>query len=128
MTALTLFQWFALSLLFVVIEIWFIVRSDNRRRFRLIRIFIWLAAAVAIYRPVLLTQLAKILGIQRGADLVLYVAVLFFVGIWLFLYSCYIRQQKQITLLVRRLAIQEAEPPDSGKSAGGQGAQTAEPQ
>ena len=111
-----------------MIEIRFIVRSDNRRGFRLVRIVIWIAAAVAIYRPVLLTQLAKILGIQRGADLVLYVAVLFFVGICLFLYSCYIRQQKQITLLVRRLAIQEAEPPDSGESAGGEEAQTDDPQ
>ena len=76
---------------------------------------IWITAGLAIYQPELLTQLAKMLGIQRGADLVLYMAVLFFVAIWVFLYSCYLRQQEQITLIVRRLAIQTAQETDTAK-------------
>jgi len=117
MTTLTLFQWYALSLLFVifVFELWQAARGERRRGFWTLRVVIWITAGLAIYRPELLTQLAKILGIQRGADLVLYMAVLFFVAIWIFLYSCYLRQQEQITLIVRRLAIQTAQEPETAK-------------
>ena len=115
MTTLTLFQWCAISLLFAifVFELWQAARGERRRGFWTLRVVIWITAGLAIYRPELLTQLAKMLGIQRGADLVLYMAVLFFVAIWIFLYSCYLRQQEQITLIVRRLAIQTAQEPDT---------------
>ncbi|MBM4114255.1 MAG: DUF2304 domain-containing protein [Phycisphaerae bacterium] len=65
--------------------------------------------AVFVVEPDWTTQLARFLGIGRGADLVLYVLVL---GTsWGFL-SMYMRVRavrRDMTLLVRRMALDEAE-------------------
>ncbi len=68
-----------------------------------------LAAAVATIWPELTMKLANALGIGRGADLIFYCAVLaMLIGFWM----TYIRLRhlrREITLLVRQIAIMEAE-------------------
>ena len=68
----------------------------------------WLAAMVAIVRPDWVTAVARLLGIQRGADLVSYLAFLAMLGTAFYGYSCYVRLQSQVTLLARTLAILQA--------------------
>lgn len=67
-----------------------------------------LAAGLATIWPDATTRLAKLVGIQRGTDLILYCAVLaMMVGFFLF----YIRLRilrRELTEVVRHLAIQEA--------------------
>ena len=116
MNSLNLFQWISLSLLLVLLiyEFALALRGHTRRGFWVLRVSIWIAAGLAIYHPDLTTRLARLVGIQRGADLVLYLAVLFFVGATLYLYARCLRLQKQITQIVRHLAVNEPREPERG--------------
>ena len=73
-----------------------------------LRALVWLVAALAIAFPNGIQHLAELVGIHRGADLVFYLFVLTFLGVTFYFYSRQVRTQRQITQLVRYLAIQEA--------------------
>ena len=71
---------------------------------------VWSGAALAIAWPDLTQHVARSLGIQRGADLVFYCAVLAMLG-GFFVVSLRLRQlSRETTLLVRHLALREAAP------------------
>lgn len=74
------------------------------------------AACIATIRPSLTTDLAKILGIGRGVDLLLYCLVVFSMLGFLLFYVRLRRLRSELTLLVRRLAIQEAWTDDAAAS------------
>jgi hypothetical protein len=109
-----LFQWLALPLLALAFLADFarIFRVPGWRRFYALRAALWAAAAIAIADPALTSRVANQIGIGRGADLVLYLFVLAFVVVSLLFYAALQRQQRQITELVRVLAIQRAERPE----------------
>jgi len=78
-------------------------------------LFTWLAisgaAAMAILWPNVTTKAARLLGISRGADLLLYAAVgLMAVG-FLMTYTRLRKIRREMTLLVRHIALDEAEEP-----------------
>jgi len=75
----------------------------------LLRTTIWLAALVAIARPLLLQSIANLLGIGRGTDVLLYLLVFVFLGTSFFLYSRTILLQRQVTELIRRYALDNAQ-------------------
>jgi len=107
---MNLFQWLTLP---VVIGLLLWELFDRRRRqvsraFWLTRCAVWIAAGVAIYRPGLVQDVATAIGIGRGADVVLYLFVLLFVASSFYFYWQKVILQRQITLLVRHLAIGEA--------------------
>ncbi|QFG68348.1 DUF2304 domain-containing protein [Ornithinimicrobium pratense] len=65
-------------------------------------------AVLAIIFPGLLTRIAQVLGVGRGADLLLYGLVVFFFG---YVAAAYRRSRQtdlQITTLARELALREA--------------------
>ncbi len=102
----------------MIVSIGASMRGWVTRRESLIWSLVCLAAAVATVWPDLTRRLANAVGIGRGADLVFYCAVvLMLIGFWM----TYIRLQglrRQLTLLVRQLAIQEGErqyPSDKGE-------------
>ena len=69
--------------------------------------FIGLAVATVLF-PQLLTRIANLVGVGRGADLLLYVFVLAFL---FFVYGQYrqgVTQQRKITHLARKIALLEA--------------------
>ena len=75
--------------------------------------FLWsglcFAAAVAIVWPHLTSALAKGLGIGRGADLLLYLAVgVMMAGFWT-TYMNLRALRREVTLLVRHIALLEAQ-------------------
>jgi hypothetical protein len=109
---MTPFQILALALLagLLVLEAAGCWRDPVVRGFRVLRVLVWLAAAVAIGRPQLTQELADALGIGRGTDLVIYLFVLAFLGVSFYFYSRLVRMQRQITQMVRHTAIQEARP------------------
>ncbi|MCE9554390.1 MAG: DUF2304 domain-containing protein [Planctomycetes bacterium] len=109
---MTLFQWISLSFLagLVLVELWQAVRNSSLRHVWWLRVVVWLVTAAAIARPEWITDLALTLGIQRGADLVTYGAVLLLLITSLYFYARYLRLQQQITVLTRRLAQLEARP------------------
>jgi hypothetical protein len=107
---MTLFQWLAISVLILLLaaEVIRFARRPTARLFWGFRCVVWLAAALAIARPDLVQAVASAIGIGRGADVVLYVFVLVFPAVSFYLYSRCVRLQRQVTELVRHLAIAEA--------------------
>lgn len=88
------------------------IRGWVTRREALVWCLLCAAAIVATCRPQVTVSIAHALGIGRGADLVFYCAVVvMMIGFWM----VYIRLRhlrRQITLLVRHLALAEARSAD----------------
>ncbi len=107
---MTLFQWIAipalsLALLFELIQS---LRGRAGGPAWLLRCATWACAALAITFPQQVTQLAAVFGVRRGADLLTYLLALAFLITSFYFYSRYVRLQRQVTALVRHLAILEA--------------------
>jgi hypothetical protein len=105
-----LFQYVALTLLSVLIacELVLLWRSPARWGIGVVRCVVWLLAAAAIAFPKLVQDVATAIGIGRGADVVLYLFVLVFLLTSFYFYSRQVRLQRQVTAVVRHLALQEA--------------------
>ncbi len=84
------------------------LRTWATRREGLMWALVWLAAAVAIIWPGVTRIVANALGIGRGADLVLYCAVVVMMVGFLMVYVRLRRIRRELTLLVRHLAIRDA--------------------
>ena len=95
-----------------------VARAVGRRLVHGFWTLLWAAATVAFVFPDGTTVVAQALGIKRGADLVLYGAVLAgSAGFWLI--SLKLREQsRQITLLTRELAIQSPRWPQEAREPG----------
>lgn len=90
------------------------VRSGFVRRDALAWCLAWAAAGVAIAWPQLTASVARMLGIGRGADLVLYCAVVVMMIGFLMVYTRLRQVRRDLTLVVRHLALLEADgPPDA---------------
>ena len=72
-------------------------------------ILVWLAGGGAILYPESTTRIARSIGIDRGADLISYCAVLGFLIGYFVMYLKYRKIQNQITGLVREIALNKAE-------------------
>ncbi len=107
-----LFQWLTVPPL-AALALLDLYRAIVRRpRFRIdlvVRATVWAAGAVAIYDPMVTVDIATAIGIKRGTDLIVYLFALAFLGTSFFFYSRIERMQRQITELVRHIAISEAE-------------------
>jgi hypothetical protein len=107
---MNLFQWVTISflaalLLWEVLGIW---RGIGSRAFWLFRCLVWITAGVAIAHPELVQDVAETIGIGRGADVLLYLFVLAFLVTSFAFYANQVRLQRQLTEVVRFLAIQQA--------------------
>jgi hypothetical protein len=115
---MTLFQWVTLPTLGVLLlwEVVGLLRSRANWRVRGLRALVWGGAAVAIAHPEAVQWVGSQLGIGRGADLVLYLSVLAFLGVSFFFYSRYVRIERRLTEVVRQMALRdprrgESDPP-----------------
>jgi hypothetical protein len=72
---------------------------------------LWAGAAVAIAMPELTSRLAHRVGIDRGADLVLYLSILCGLGLAFYFYQRNRQLENLLTELVRSEAIRSAEFP-----------------
>jgi len=70
-------------------------------------LLIWLVVLIVFWLPQTTSYLAFFLGIGRGVDLAVYMAVLICFYLIFRLYLKVDRQQKEITKLVRHLALNE---------------------
>lgn len=73
-------------------------------------IVLWAAAGGAILAPQSTVWLAGLLGIQRGADLVFYLAILGGLAGFYLVLARLRRMERDLTLLTRRLALHESLP------------------
>ncbi len=107
---MTLFQGIALTFLGILLlwEVYWFLRGWVLRGPWVVRCLVWVGAACAIAFPEVAQDLALALGITRGADLILYVFALGFLGVSFYFYSRFVRLQRQLTEMVRHVAIREA--------------------
>jgi small membrane protein len=99
------------SLMFAVSG-WNLVRLRVRLRASLFWLLLWGTAGVAIANPNATTVVAHALGIMRGADLVFYCSVLFGFVAFFAVYVRIRRLNREVTLLVRSVALRNPEFPD----------------
>ncbi len=106
---MTTFQLLVLPLLGIAVLATVVAIARRRVAFRIGVgwVFVWLAAAAAIADPDILVRIAHLLGIGRGADLVLYLSILFTLVAFFLVYLRFRRLDEQITILVRQLAIRD---------------------
>ncbi len=85
-----------------------IVRGGRARRAGAAGAVLWLTAAVAIHQPDFTTRVAGLLGIGRGADLLIYVVAILFLAACFYFYQRLQHIESALTEIVRNMAIQEA--------------------
>jgi hypothetical protein len=116
---MTLFQILAIVVLvcLFVLTVFAMLRGWATRRDAFIWTMVWLAAAIAIVWPQSTVVIARMLGIGRGADLILYCSVVVMLIGFLMVYVRLRRIRREMTLLVRRLALRDAliRQPDVGR-------------
>lgn len=107
---MSLFQTLTLAILGLALcsEFVGLMRRSTGRKLRLARAAVWTVAGIAIIYPAFPQTVANLIGVGRGADLILYLFVLAFLGVSFYFYSRYVRLQGQLTDVVRHLAIQNA--------------------
>jgi hypothetical protein len=107
---MTTFQWAACSALALALlrELIRLRRGLHSSRSWLVRSLVWAAALVAIADPLLVTRFANAIGIGRGADVVLYLSVLGFLGCAFLFWSRQVRLQRQVNSLAEHIALAEA--------------------
>jgi hypothetical protein len=84
------------------------VRGDGHRWVAALSGAIWLAAGITILQPEVTNAVARILGIGRGADLVLYLLALSFLVSLVYFYHKVRQLNSDLTEIVRSLAIGDA--------------------
>lgn len=116
---MTAFQVIALGVLGLFTALTLAGMLRGRRGPGALWLLVWIAAGVAVVAPDATTWLAHFLGIERGADLVFYAAVLGgFIGFF-FVVLKLRRHSRQITILTRQLAIANARRPGDGSAGPG---------
>jgi hypothetical protein len=88
-----------------------IVRSRSLILHRMAGLVLFVAILVATLLPDLTTRVAQLLGVGRGADLILYGSFLLFSYVSMLLLGKIRKLLRDITLLTRALAHHEAKPP-----------------
>jgi hypothetical protein len=84
-------------------------RGWATRREGTISALIWLLAALAIIWPDVTTRIARAVGLGRGLNLLVYCTVLVTIVGFFMVYIRLRKLRRQLTLLVRHLAILEAQ-------------------
>ena len=104
------FQWIACTALgaALVRDFWPRRRRSMSWSLRVSRILSWALAIAAISRPDVVTWLANLLGIGRGADIVLYVVTLAFLAVAFYLYAQQLRLRRELSVLASHIALREA--------------------
>lgn len=94
---------------------WMMLRSPGGARHqagrRLVTLAFVLFAIIAIVAPSLMAHLAHLVGVGRGADLLLYALVIAFLAQVLSSFRRDARRERQITHLARRISLNTAPDP-----------------
>ncbi len=99
--------------LFAVASVTSLVRGTRPRWPSLVGVGLGLAGAITFVDPDITTRFARMLGITRGADLLLYVTTLAFVGSWFYFHNKVRVLSNDITSLVRADALRTARDGDA---------------
>lgn len=105
-----------LAVVAIVAAALFMLRGGGARHQAMQRIFLLLfivAAGSSVFVPQVWTFAARLLGVGRGADLLLYITVLAFLGFVATTYRRFRRIERDMTELARQVALATATPPST---------------
>ena len=103
---MNIFQWIACATLAAAIVYDFFPRhAAPSWKLRLMRSVVWSAAMLAVLNPTQVTRLANLLGIGRGADIVLYTVTLAFFSASFFFYAQQLRLERKLSRLAGYIAL-----------------------
>ena len=94
----------------VAIVAWLFVKRGAKQLAVRRLLVIAFAAALTVLFPTMLTRVAHMVGVGRGADLLLYATVLVLLGFLALQEARTKNAEKRTTYLARRLSLDEAEP------------------
>ena len=107
---MNVFQWIACATLAAAILRDFLSRRvPVSWKFRVSRSMVWFAAIVAVVNPTQVTRFANLLGIGRGADIILYALTLAFLSLSFFFYAQQLRLRRELSKLAGYIALSNAE-------------------
>jgi len=109
-----------LLILIVIIAVVYFSRLRRKTWDRLIVIFFILTGAVLIAVPDLSTAIAQLVGVGRGADLLLYLGIMGLSFVCLLLYAKLRQLETTLTELVRLVALQNAISPEAEQTPTGE--------
>lgn len=102
------FQWLVAPLLVALaFHELYILRRHSSRMIHLVRFGVWLIAAVLVVFPDLTVPLARMFGIERGVDLVVYCFILASITVTLSLYSRQDKLERKLVQMAREHALKE---------------------
>jgi len=84
---------------------------------RMMLVLFAVAAVLSILFPATWTRLANLVGVGRGADLLLYALMVAFLGFVATTYRRFRVLESQFTQLARRIALDEVPPPGPDRSS-----------
>jgi len=87
------------------------IRNRTLIRERMIGAGLMLLVIIAVLFPELTTEIANLLSVGRGADLVFYLSFLLFAYVCAVLFSKQRLQERRLTKLARHISIRTARPP-----------------
>jgi hypothetical protein len=67
---------------------------------------VWIVAAIVIWRPEVTSTVARLVGVGRGADLVLYASIIALLLLVFNLHVAHDRLERTLTELIRREALE----------------------
>jgi len=79
---------------------------------------LWVAGGIVVLQPEFASLLARFLGVGRGVDAVIYVAI---VGLFYLVFRIFLkldRLERDITAIVRKVSLEEAERLNKGQGKG----------
>ena len=110
-----------LAAVVIAVAAFFMLRGGGARHQAIRRILMLLfivAAASSVFVPQIWTEMAKLVGIGRGADLLLYLTVLIFLGFVATTYRRFRHLENDVTELARQLALVQAKAEENGPPKG----------
>jgi hypothetical protein len=107
-----------LAVVTIVLAAAFMLRGGGARHQavrRILMLVFIVAAASSVFFPQIWTYLAKLVGVGRGADLLLYFMVLTFLGFVASTYRRFRHLESDVTELARQLALTQSEDPSQSE-------------
>lgn len=109
-----------LAVVAIIVAAFFMLRGGGARHQAVRRILLLVfivAAASSVFFPQAWTWMANLVGIGRGADLLLYLLVLTFLGFVATSYRRFRHLEKDVTELSRQIALLTVRAPGGGASS-----------
>jgi hypothetical protein len=97
---------------------WLVFLRRNKLPFHIVTVFgLLVAGAVAVVSPNLTDDVAKLVGVGRGADLVTYISIVAILFVLVHYYTKFVELQRNLTQLAREMAILRADLENATRAA-----------